>query len=309
MEKVLVNESHLSGIGNAIRSKTGGSTTYKPSEMAAAIRNIDEGYPEPTGTINIIQNGTANVKDYASASVNVPNSYGSSDEGKVVSSGALVSQTSTTITQNGTVDTTLNNEVVVNVAGGGSSDWSFVDSVVLDQYSPYSITLSGNAPLDITEYSQGIQTFYNSYAQTKPTTVSVNHSLVNADRSKSLSALVAENSALSMEYYGYVYDRSSIITDLGLVLLGDFSQGGASADNKLSDTIDNYSAVVLQGIYQKSRISGYNTTMMYADPKLNTQYWAGMKDRNLNYTCHVTFTDLDTVSLTGNKQVIIYGIL
>lgn len=40
MSKVLVTESYLTGIGDAIRSKNGGSTKYKPSEMAAAIKNI-----------------------------------------------------------------------------------------------------------------------------------------------------------------------------------------------------------------------------------------------------------------------------
>lgn len=40
MSKVLVTESYLTDISNAIRSKNGGSTKYKPSEMAAAIKNI-----------------------------------------------------------------------------------------------------------------------------------------------------------------------------------------------------------------------------------------------------------------------------
>ena len=40
MSKVLVTESYLTDIGNAIRSKNGGSTKYKPSEMANAINNI-----------------------------------------------------------------------------------------------------------------------------------------------------------------------------------------------------------------------------------------------------------------------------
>lgn len=48
-----------------------------------------------------------------------PITYSASDEGKVVSNGALVAQTSETITENGTYDTTLNDEVVVNVSGGG----------------------------------------------------------------------------------------------------------------------------------------------------------------------------------------------
>lgn len=40
MSKVLVTESYLTDIGNAIRSKNGGTTKYKPSEMAAAINGI-----------------------------------------------------------------------------------------------------------------------------------------------------------------------------------------------------------------------------------------------------------------------------
>lgn len=79
------------------------------------------GYPEPTGTIQITQNGTGiDVKDYAEADVAVENSYTQEDEGKVVENGSLVSQTSLSISADGTYDTTKNNEVVVSVGGGGS---------------------------------------------------------------------------------------------------------------------------------------------------------------------------------------------
>ena len=43
MAKVLVNESSLTGIANAIRGKNGSTDTYKPSEMAAAITAISGG--------------------------------------------------------------------------------------------------------------------------------------------------------------------------------------------------------------------------------------------------------------------------
>ena len=82
---------------------------------------------EPTGTksISISANGTTteDVTNYASAkiAVNVPNSYAASDEGKVVSNGALVAQTSDTVTANGTVDTTLISSLTVNVPTGGGA--------------------------------------------------------------------------------------------------------------------------------------------------------------------------------------------
>lgn len=112
MTQVLVTESNLGNIADAIRAKNGGSATYTPAQMAGAINAL---YPEPSGSIIITQNGTVDVKNKESAVVNVPNSYAAADEGKVVLSGELVAQTSTTKTANGTYDTTENNEVIVDV--------------------------------------------------------------------------------------------------------------------------------------------------------------------------------------------------
>lgn len=117
MAKVAITEQYLTDIADAIRSKTGmSSAMYYPAEMAPAIMTISgSGGITPTGTISIAENGTYNIISYASASINVPNSYAVSDEGKVVSNGELIAQTSTTYTSNNTYDTTTISSVTINV--------------------------------------------------------------------------------------------------------------------------------------------------------------------------------------------------
>ena len=63
MSKVLVNESSLTGIANAIRGKNGETTTYKPSEMAAAITAISGGGPDIPDSAFVIS-GNCNYWDY-----------------------------------------------------------------------------------------------------------------------------------------------------------------------------------------------------------------------------------------------------
>ena len=71
-----------------------------------------------SGAKSITANGNSqDVVGYASVDVNVPNTYAAGDEGKVVSSGALVSQTAhadvTPTTSDQTIDTTTNNSIKV----------------------------------------------------------------------------------------------------------------------------------------------------------------------------------------------------
>lgn len=86
-------------------TKTGTAVTVSASELVS-------------GTKSISSNGSnIDVTTYEKVDVSVPNTYSAGDEGKVVSSGALVAQTAhadvTPTTSDQTIDTTTNNSIKV----------------------------------------------------------------------------------------------------------------------------------------------------------------------------------------------------
>lgn len=132
--QVTVNVSQ--GGSTLITKNISANGTYNASSDSA------DGYSQVTvavpasavdsGTKSITANGNGqDVVGYAAVNVNVPNSYSAGDEGKVVSNGALVAQTSDTVTENDTYDTTLIDSLIVNVSGGGSSVTAATGTVTL----------------------------------------------------------------------------------------------------------------------------------------------------------------------------------
>lgn len=143
MANVLVEETSLEDIADAIRSKNGLTTKYKPSEMADAISAISGGggiTPSGTKTINITQNGTVteDVTNYANAQVNVNVPSVSPTGTKQVS-----------ITQNGTTTEDVTNyasaEISVNVPNSYSSsdEGKVVSNGALVAQTSQNITANG----------------------------------------------------------------------------------------------------------------------------------------------------------------------
>jgi len=124
--------------GNAIRNIT---VTMGGVDITSQV------FTPGVGERTIVSNGTytastEGMSGFSEVTVNVPNRYTSADEGKVVSSGALVAQTSDTVTQNGTVDTTLINSLTVNVSGGSTPTGS--------------LTITENGTFDVTNYASAV---------------------------------------------------------------------------------------------------------------------------------------------------------
>lgn len=67
---LLINKQTLTNIANAIREKTSKTDKIYPSEMDEEIASISTGIV-PTGNINISTNGSHDVTNYATATVNI----------------------------------------------------------------------------------------------------------------------------------------------------------------------------------------------------------------------------------------------
>lgn len=128
------------------------SKTYLFNEVAGDWVEQPSGGGVEVESLSVTANSTYTApsgKAYSPVTVNVPNTYAAGDEGKVVSNGALVAQTSDSVTQNGTVDTTLINSLEVNVPqGGGAAPEKDVNFIDYDGTILYSYTADEFAALD-----------------------------------------------------------------------------------------------------------------------------------------------------------------
>lgn len=126
------------------------SVTVKVTgELEGVEVSFDSGDVPEITSLSVTENGSYEAPEgtaYDPVTVEVPNTYTAEDAGKVVVEGALVSQTSRTVTTNDTYDTTTNNEVVVAVPGpSGSISITQNDTYDVTQYASAVVNVGGGS--------------------------------------------------------------------------------------------------------------------------------------------------------------------
>ena len=269
------------------------------------------GYPEPTGTKQITANGTGiDVKDFATADVDVPNTYSAADENKVVQSGALVAQTQKSVNANGTYDTTANNSVVVDV--------------------PTSAGLKEYASTQATKYQ--FRTWTNTFKAGNTLTVALeptDGTTVEVGDEVLVHGKIASTAGTSFNYYitGVVtsFDSSNkpVITVKGLGQPSPIADGAYSVNSNGSYNISEYSSLNVN-------VQGEGTTYItengthdvggYKYASVNVESGGG--DVNILFATNATYQDqpvqgnscsaevldIDLSSYSEGDKVVLYGV-
>lgn len=75
MANVLINDQYLTDIADAIRLKSGSTDTYKPKEMADAIKTISTAAPDELSIFDDLISKTYTGEFYSATAESIPSSY------------------------------------------------------------------------------------------------------------------------------------------------------------------------------------------------------------------------------------------
>lgn len=138
MSKVLITESNLKNIADAIRSKNGSSETYTPTEMASAISNIPSGGGGETDPYPVRNDGKTHLWVEVDDTTNMAVSF---RVNSIYSPGIIVDYGDGNISNvsakafNHTYTSTGLYEVVIARNGTGGANWKFATTTYGIMYS------------------------------------------------------------------------------------------------------------------------------------------------------------------------------
>ena len=228
----------------------------------------------------ITSNGTYDTTNHNSVSVSVPNSYGAGDEGKVVSGGALVSQTDVTKTANGTYDTTTVKQVTVSVANtySSSDNGKVVKSDGQGGYELYAQT--AHADVTPTTSDQTVYTTSNNSVKVKaisPTKIAATYTPGTTDQTIQSGRWLTGNQTIKGDANLVAGNIKSGVTIFGVT--GSYSGGGGgggvtveTATGTIANPFGNISASDLAA----ALAAGGATAYMTVDCELGTQRMVAM---------------------------------
>ena len=235
-------EVHAQNFSDCPFKKQGKGGEQITVESLTATEN--KTYTAPTG------------KAYSPVTVNVPNTYSASDEGKVVSSGTLVSQTSATKTQNGIYDTTTNNEIIVNVPAGFTvgNDIGFQNAVFV---------LSPTDKLDISGNTYSFK--FALYDE-------------NSDVSYPLSKYVTAPGSMKMWYRVYVYNQGALVATVNIGnyinMYSNYKLYAVSVELDYSNGVITLNAMTLDNWGNEMPWSGQASLASYIDTAETTPVYS-----------------------------------
>ena len=162
MANYLTNDTDLTAVANAIRTKggTSGQLTY-PNGFVAAVEAIKTGGITPSGSISITENGTYDVASKAQAVVNVPQSGGGSPY--LVDIGAVTGNVSTNTVSGGSVMTVFETNPITmpeDFLTAANAFYNGEDEINWKPYlEQYRLQLLAK-PMDTMNYATAIFDFY-----------------------------------------------------------------------------------------------------------------------------------------------------
>ena len=171
MAQVLITDTKLNSLANAIAEKAGIEAPLTIQQMEDAVLGLNTAGTTPTGTLNITENGSYNVTNYASANVNVQPSLQSKTFTPTAAGATITADNNnyglSSVTINGDADLAANNiKHGVNIFGTTGTFGAKIDSVTTTPSSrELSISFSGlkGTPLAFCCAQEGQTTFSKSY--------------------------------------------------------------------------------------------------------------------------------------------------